>query len=159
MLLSKFLYCRTKKKYEEALNELTTTWTHDMKKVRSEGKLKLGLENDKFSVDFVPNSVEESMLFVCLLKKEMRIRGRSTLRKNLNQMQSELKECLLAEQKMNQLIDQISQSSTREQAMERIMHFIPCIMHCENRVCIKILTMILIEGLSNYQWAKFYGLE
>ena len=143
------------KKYEDALDELTTTWNHDMELVNNEGTLKLGLENNKKSVSFVPNNDEEGLVFTRLLMKEMRLRGRSTLGKNLNQIQAELKESLEAEKRMSQLIDQISQSSTREQAMERIMTFVPCIMHCENRVCIKILTMIVIEGLSNYQGARF----
>ena len=39
--------------------------------------------------------------------------------------------------------------------MKRIMTFVPCIMHCENRIGIKILTMLFIEGLSDYQGAKF----
>ena len=60
---------------------------------------------------------------------------------------------------MNKLISRISQAKTREEAMERIMTFVPCIMHCENRVGIKILTMIFIEGLSNYQGAKFADLD
>ena len=47
------------RKYEEALDELMTSWDHDMKKLRKEGKLKLGLQNNKYSVDFVPTSVEE----------------------------------------------------------------------------------------------------
>ena len=147
------------RKYKEALDELMTLWDHDMKKVRKEGKLKLGLENNKYSVDFVPTSVEESMSFAALLKKEMCMRSRSTLRKDINQMQAELKECLLAEQKMTQLLDQISQASTREQAIDKIIKFVPCIMHCENRVCIKVLTMILIEGLNNHQAGNFDGLE
>ena len=124
-------------------------------KGKKEGELKLGLENDKFLVNFVPNNIDESMLFDRLLKQDLSIRARSTLCKTLNQIQDELKECLLAEKKMEELLEQISQSSTREQEMEQIMHFVPCIMHCENRVCIKILTMILIEGLSNYQGVKF----
>ena len=84
-----------------------TSWDHDMKS-KKEGKLKLGLENSKYSVDFVPTSVEESMLFDALLKKEMCMRSRITLWKYINQMQTELKECLLVEQKMEQLLVQIS---------------------------------------------------
>ena len=49
----------------------------------------------------------------------------------------------------------ICESLTREEAMARIIIFVPCIMHCENRVGIKLLTMLLIEGLSNFQGANF----
>ena len=56
---------------------------------------------------------------------------------------------------MDKLIGQIGKAKTREQAMIHIMMFVPCIMHCENCVGIKFLTMLFIEGLSNFQGAKF----
>ena len=143
------------KKYETALAELMDSWSHDMEQVRAHGKLKLGAENDKNSVDFVPNSIEESLDFVSLLRKEMRLRGKQANNKSLSQLQAELRECLQAEKNMDELVAQISESTTRAEAIERIMAFVPCIMHCENRVGLKILTMILIEGLSNYQGKKF----
>jgi hypothetical protein len=34
-------------------------------------------------------------------------------------------------------------------ALFLVMQAEPCILHCENRVCLKILTMLLIEGYSN----------
>ena len=147
------------KKYEAALDQLMESWTHDTEQVESHGKLKLGTENDKKSVDFVPNSVEESLDFVSLLQKEMRLRGKQANNKSLSQLQAELRECLQAEKNMNELVAQISESTTRAEAIERIMAFVPCIMHCENRVGLKILTMILIEGLSNYQGKKFDHLD
>ena len=146
-------------RYQAALDELLSTWNLDMEKVRNEGTLKLGLEHDNKSVNFVPSTVEESTNFTRLLIKEMRLRGRSTLRKDLAQLQAELHDCLIAEKKMSNLIGQITESKTREEAMKRIMTFVPCIMHCENRVGIKIMTMLFIEGLSNYQGAKFDDLN
>jgi hypothetical protein len=146
-------------RYKVALNDLMNQWSHDTEKVRAEGKLVSGAENNPRSITYVPNTMDDTMAYSRLLIKEMRLRRRSTLRKTLNQLQSELKECLAAEMSMNKLISRISQAKTREEAMERIMTFVPCIMHCENRVGIKILTMIFIEGLSNYQGAKFADLD
>ena len=126
-----------------------------MERVRKDGKLKNGLKNDCNSVNYVPNTVEETTEFTRLIIQEMRLRGRSTLRKDLGQLQDEMRECLTAEENMKKLIGQISEGKTREEAMSRIMTFVPCIMHCKNRVGLKILTMILIKGLSNFQGAKF----
>ena len=143
------------KRYEAALVELTESWNHDMERFNTEGKLKFGQENNKQSIDFVPNAVEENLEFVSLLKAEMRLRDKQTTNKILNQLRSELRECLEAEKQMKELISQISQSATRAEAIEHIMLFVLCIMRCKNRVSIKILTMNLIEGLSNYQGSKF----
>ena len=66
-----------------------------------------------------------------------------------------MQECLAAEVNMEKLIAKIKEGKTREEAMERIMTFVPCIMHCENCVGIKILTMLFIKGLSNYQGSNF----
>ena len=33
-------------RYQAALNDLVSTWNLDMEKVKSEGKVKLGLENE-----------------------------------------------------------------------------------------------------------------
>ena len=126
-----------------------------MELVKKQGKLKIGLENNRQSVNFVPTRVEESTDFTRLLIKMMRLRGRSMLRKDVAQLQDELRDCPTAEANMEKLIGQICEGKTREDSMEHIMTFIPCIMHCETKVGIKILTMLFIEGLFNYQGAKF----
>ena len=145
-----FTSCEATMRYEIALNELITTWNHDMERVNREGEMTYGLENSHKSVNFVPTSLDGAAEFKRLLIKEMRLRGRSTLGKNLVQLQAEMQECLAAEVNMEKLIAKINEGKTREEAMERIMTFVPCIMHCENRIGIKILTMLFIEGLSNY---------
>ena len=45
-----------------------------MEKVRAEGKLKIGKENNPFLVNYVPNTVDETTEFSRLLTKEMRPR-------------------------------------------------------------------------------------
>ena len=99
--------------------------------------MKIGLENDRQSVNFVPTTVEEITDFTRILIKEMRLRSCSTLQKDVAQLQDELRDCLTAEANMEKLIGQICEGKTREEAMEHIMMFVPCIMHCETRVCIK----------------------
>ena len=43
-----------------------------------------------------------------------------------------------------------------EGAMLLLIQAIPCILHLENRIGIKILTMLVIEGLSNAKQALLY---
>ena len=99
------------------------------------------------------------MAFASLIMKEMRLQGKSTIQKSLDQMLSELKESLIAEKDMNDLIKLISEASMHKDTMTRIMLFIPCIMHCKNRIDIKKFTMLLIQGLMNFQGARFHDLE
>ena len=54
--------------------------------VRKEGKLKLLPEGKSNSIDYIPVDREQTVLYTTLLMKEMRLQGRSTLRKNLNQI-------------------------------------------------------------------------
>ena len=96
--------------------------------------------------------------FTCLLIKEMILRKHSTLIKDLANLQDELKNYLTAEANMEKLIGKIGKAKTQEQAMNCIIMFVPCIMHCKNCVGIKILTMLFIEVLSNFQGAKFLHL-
>ena len=52
-----------------------------MEAVKDEGKFRLGSKNDSLSVDFLPNTVKETMDFTSLLMKEMRLRGKSTIQR------------------------------------------------------------------------------
>ncbi len=44
-------------------------------------------------------------------------------------------------------------------ALFLVIQAVPCILHCENRVSIKILTMLLIKGISNAQAGTFMKLQ
>ena len=140
-----------KKRFETALEELKTRWQVDMEKIQKDGKLKLIGSQYKHSLDYTPATMEESMMFMSDVVHKMNLRGLTTANKTINQMRHEIKEILEAENAMVQLIEQISHSETQTAAMIQIMRYIPCIMHCENHVEIKMLTMLLIEGLSNAQ--------
>ena len=60
-----------------------------------------------------------------------------------------LKEQLDVEKRLDTLLRQIERFNEREAAAFAILSCIPCILHCENRVSLKIFTMLLIKGLSN----------
>ena len=97
----------------------------------------MGLENDVKFVNFTPSTVEDTTDFTRMLIKEMRLHERSTLQKDLAQLQLEFRKSLEVEQNMRELIGRITQSKTREEAMKRIITFVLCIMHCKNRVGLK----------------------
>ena len=72
------------KKYEETLGQLKTSWSHDMEPVRQQGRLKLGAENNPKSVEFIMNTIEETMIFLSLLINELRLRQKAHSRKYWN---------------------------------------------------------------------------
>ena len=49
------------------------------------------------------------------------------------QMREEIRTHLKAETEMRELIEFIGEESTRAEVMERIIRYVPCIMHAENR--------------------------
>ena len=69
--------------------------------------------------------------------------------KSVPQMRDEIKCCLQAEQNMDELVKQIGENDTCTAIMDKIMQYVPCVLHLENRVALKILTMLLLEELSN----------
>ena len=58
---------------------------------------------------------------------------------------------LVVEMEMEFLIKHISKASIRAEIITRIMRYVPCVLHCKNRCGLKILGMLLVEGLSNTQ--------
>jgi hypothetical protein len=66
-------------------------------------------------------------------------------------MRQRLKAALIHEFRVQSLLDEVKHSEGVGLALFLVMQAVPCILHCENRVAIKILTMLLIEGFSNAQ--------
>jgi hypothetical protein len=73
---------------------------------------------------------------------------------SLEDMRMRLKESLLHEYKMRLLLDQVQHCEGTGLALFLVLQAVPCILHCENRVCLKILTMIISEGLSNAETGR-----
>ena len=48
---------------------------------------------------------------------------------------------------MTELIEQLSHTQTRAKEIEKIMKYVPCVMHCENCMSLKIITMLLEKDL------------
>ena len=113
--------------------------------------MKLVGSHFKNSIDYEPSNINESMQFVQDLAHKMQIQNLVTAGKGVAQMIEEVKSHLTAEAEMDELIEFISKESTRSEVMKRIICYVPCIMHCENRGGIKKIETLLMEDLSNAQ--------
>jgi hypothetical protein len=56
---------------------------------------------------------------------------------------------LLYENRMHVLLDQVGHSEGTGLALFLVMQAVPCILHYEDHLCKKILSMIISEGISN----------
>jgi hypothetical protein len=113
--------------------------------------------HNRNNIDFVPNGdcpsnvAEAQRFFSNLLTEELRLR-RLPLYGNLEERRSRLKNLLVVEQ----MIDLIFQALLRgdegkEAAMMLIAQAIPCILHLENRVGEKLVTILLAMAATKYQ--------
>jgi hypothetical protein len=104
--------------------------------------------SDKNSIDYNPTGVEDTEVFSELLSDELEIRSLD-MTGSIEDMRARLKEALHRELQLRQLLDQILHCEGVGVALFLVLQAVPCILHCENRVCLKILTMLVIEGYSN----------
>jgi hypothetical protein len=104
--------------------------------------------SDCNSIDYKPSSAADASDFIDLLYEELELRSLD-MTGSLEEMRARLKESLRHESKMRILLDQVTHCEGVGLALFLVMQAVPCILHCENRVCIKIITMIICEGFSN----------
>jgi hypothetical protein len=107
------------------------------------------------SIHHLPETAAERLQFGLLLSDELVLRDMSPLGTLVVKRDSLLK-ALVAESKIRLLLTELAHGTPSEGAMFLLIQAIPCILHLENRVGIKILTMLFIEGLSNAKKGKLY---
>ena len=103
---------------------------------------------DAASIHFNPTSTDERQLFNELLTRELLLRGLD-IGGNLETRRANLREALQGEATIARLAKEIAHGEVKEGAYFLLMHTLPCVLHMENRNGLKLLTMVLIEGLSN----------
>jgi len=114
-------------------------------------------ETNKDNIDFIPTGstdeqlVQANMYFSQLLNAELRLRGLS-----LSGTREDRRNRLKARLKVEQQLSIISQAVERgvigkEAALMLIEQAIPCIMHLENRVGEKLITVLLAMGAERFQ--------
>jgi hypothetical protein len=70
---------------------------------------------------------------------------------SLEELRERLRTALCHEERIRLLLEQVQHSEGVGAALFLVMQAVPCILHCENRVSLKILLMLLMEGFSNAQ--------
>jgi hypothetical protein len=94
--------------------------------------------------------------FVDLLADELILRRMSPTGE-LEELCQRLLQELIVEDKLCHHLDKLQHCNTSEACLILLLDKIPCILHCENRVRIKLLIMLLIEGFSNAQRGGFFS--
>ena len=84
-------------RYQKALNELQKSFTADMGDIEKQGKLKIVVSKLKNSIDYVPSTRDECLIYMQQIVAEMELRNKCTANKTLGQMRNEIKESLIAE--------------------------------------------------------------
>jgi hypothetical protein len=110
---------------------------------------------DAFSIHFMPENNHQKQAFSCLLTDELILRGLDT-DGSLQTRRELLQEALKGESMITSLSKEIAHGDAKEGAYFLLMQTLPCVLHMENRNGIKLLTMVLIEGLSNVNGKILY---
>ena len=113
---------------------------------------------DSNSIHFEPRTEEEKRNFNNLITEELKLRGLS-LRGRREERRQRLKKVVGNELRFKLLLEELEHGKEQDGALFLLIQAIPCILHLENRVGIKILTLVLCDGLSNVKAGKVFGHE
>jgi hypothetical protein len=144
---------------EEEMNVMLATMQYQLNEVRES---KLTIEdpesmvaneqstNDPLSIHYsLDNRTNgERASYSDLLDSELIMRGVTDPVGNLAQRQYILRQLLVVEFPLRDLSADIDASKRPEQALFLLMQAIPCVLHLENRVSLKTITMLVIDGVS-----------
>jgi hypothetical protein len=110
---------------------------------------------DASSIYFLPQNAIEMRLFSQLLSDELMLRSLDT-GGSVQTRRDRLRDSLKRESMIVRLTNEIAHGDAKEGAYFLLMNTLPCILHMENRNGIKLLSMIVIEGLSNAKKKLMY---
>jgi hypothetical protein len=111
--------------------------------------------NDPSSIHFEPKSHLERIDFSRLINNELQLR-QLPCEGRLLERTEQLCEYLKSEYKVRRLLKDLQVSARPQSALFLVMQTIPCILHMEMRVGLKIFTMILIEGLAEAKAGRLF---
>jgi len=114
------------------------------------------VKHNSNSIFFEPSNEDKSDAFIELLMDELILHGLCPSGE-LEELQQCLLDELILEHKMRQHWKKLQHCSKLEASIILLLHKIPCILHGENRVGLKLLTMLLREGFSNVQRGFLFG--
>lgn len=113
-------------------------------------------KSNKYSIHFSYRNLAEQMAFGSFLTDELKLRGLS-VSGNLERRRDRLRESFRKEAAVFEQLEELEHGRQRNGALFLLMQAIPCILHMENRVGIKVITMLLIRGLSNVKEGVLYS--
>jgi hypothetical protein len=105
--------------------------------------------SDPISIKFVPTSLTESFEVMNHIQDDLIVRGMQ-FDGDLDELPLLLIERLQMEHDLNELQDAIMARAPHADAFVDPAKFIPCSIHLEMRMGMKMSTMILAEGLNSY---------
>jgi hypothetical protein len=114
--------------------------------------------SDRNSIDYEPTNTDDAAEFMELLYEELELRLLD-MTGSLDEMCNRLREMLHHETRMRLLLDQVNHCEGVGLALFLVMQAVPCILHCENRSCIKVISMIVSEGFSNAEAGRILSNE
>lgn len=143
---------------KDKVNALLHQLSDDLENVRKESKLKIISDDsqeaasDPLSVDHVPQNTIEAIEFMELLTDESLLRDIDTMDKGLDELRDALKQHLTNEIKLTSLVDRLRHCTRDESIKYLLLQLVPCILHLETRVGLKLFTILLEDGLSEYMY-------
>jgi hypothetical protein len=143
----------------EELSSLHSTLLERMEAVERSSKMRTSDNFDeatpktqkaKHSVHFVPTNDTERQEYNQLLTRELILRNYPVITVVEMEMRREaLRDMLREEKNVRNLLKKIEHAKPDENASFLLMQTVPCCLHCSNRSNLKVMTVLLQEGLSN----------
>jgi len=100
------------------------------------------------SIHFEPETTSERQQYSKFINDELKIRDLSR-DGGLLVRRERLRAALVDEIELKRLIETFAHCSPKEGALFQLLRCIPCVLHMENRIGLKMVYMCLVEGLSN----------
>jgi hypothetical protein len=145
---------------QERMDEYTNSCGSCYKEIMAQSKIvynptEINRFGNKYNIDFDYNGEENDdmdiIFFNSLVNDELILRKLPTYG-SLNERRNRLLQFLRTEQRLAGIHDAITRTTEgKEAALMLIKQAIPCIMHMENRVGEKVITMLLSVGAERFQ--------
>jgi hypothetical protein len=112
--------------------------------------------SDPYSIHFIPADSATKRSYSQLLNYELKLRNLSVLG-TFTERRERLRNELQSEKKLRELLVRLNHSKRDANALFLLIQTLPCILHMENRMGIKIITMLFVKGLSSAMKKELYG--
>jgi hypothetical protein len=113
-------------------------------------------KEDKQSIHYGPQSATEKLHFSMLVNCELALRALPTCN-NMTIRRECLRVELTKEHRLCELEVELKTNERHEGALFLLMSTIPCILHMEMRVGLKILSVLIMKGLSEAKAGRLYS--